>query len=269
VGLKKAAVMGLVGLTLAAKPLAAADGVLIVQKTTVGDTTRTAQVQIAQHRMRAENSGPNGAGRQVVVFDGQKSVLWIINDEKKTYAEITRPDVDRLGAQVNDMMAQMRQQMANMPPEQRAQVEAMMRGRGLPIGPPPTKVEYRKTGTDTVGKWACDKYEGYQDSLKTVEVCAVGPEALGLTSADLEILRELSGFLSKVLPPGQQDLFPFAKTDEQGFSGVPVRRVSFGPRPSTSEVTSAGRQSFPESAFVVPAGYEKTPLPMGPGRGRQ
>jgi len=33
------------------------------------------------------------------------------------------------------------------------------------------KTQYRKTGTDKVGNWTCDKYEGYEGTVKTSEVC--------------------------------------------------------------------------------------------------
>ena len=113
---------------LATLPLQAADGVLIVEKTTSGTATTTSQIQIEKTRMRAEVQGQANA-RQTIVFDGEKQVLWMINNEKKTYSEISKADADRLGAQLSGAMAQMQQQLAAMPPDQRAQVEKMMAGR--------------------------------------------------------------------------------------------------------------------------------------------
>ena len=59
----------------------AADGLLLVQKTTSGGTTQTNQIQIESKRMRAESSGATG-GKQIVVFDGVKQVLTMIDPEK-------------------------------------------------------------------------------------------------------------------------------------------------------------------------------------------
>ena len=56
----------------------AADGLLLVQKTTSGGTTQTHQIQIESRRMRAESSGATGA-KQIVVFDGVKQVLTMID----------------------------------------------------------------------------------------------------------------------------------------------------------------------------------------------
>ena len=56
-------------LCLTAAPVLAADGIMIVQQTTVGARTRTTQVQIEKERMRTEVEGTNGQ-KQVIVFDG-------------------------------------------------------------------------------------------------------------------------------------------------------------------------------------------------------
>mgnify|MGYP003347226367 CR=1 FL=1 len=53
--------------SLVASPLFAADGVLVVEKTTAGTNVRTSQIQIEKTRMRAEVEGPNG--QQVMIFE--------------------------------------------------------------------------------------------------------------------------------------------------------------------------------------------------------
>jgi hypothetical protein len=247
--------------------LQAADGVLIVEKSTSGSGTTTNQIQIEKTRMRAETTGQSG-DRQAFVFDGTKQVLSIVNLDKKSYSEITKEEVDRLAGQMNDMMAQMQAQMANVPPAQRAQIEAMMKGRmGGPAQAP--KTEYRKTGTDTVGKWACDKYEGYENNQKTVELCTVDPKALGFGLSDFEVTQQLAAFFGKLVPGAAQAMFQMGKMDDQGFSGIPVKRQTFGARPTTSELQDVTRQSFPDSTFAVPSGFAKEASPfVGRGRGR-
>jgi hypothetical protein len=102
-------------LSLPTRPLLAADGVLIVENTTTGGTTQTNQIQIEKTRMRVESVGPTGA-RQVFVFDGGTQVLHVIDADKKTYTEMTRADIERLGTQMTAAMAQMQEQMKNLPP---------------------------------------------------------------------------------------------------------------------------------------------------------
>jgi len=246
--------------------LDAADGVLIAQKTTSGDSTQTSQVQIDRNRMRAEIGGAN---RRVVIFDGTRQLLWLIDEDKKTYNELTKADVDRLGGQVQDAMAMVQAQLANMPPAQRAQLEALMKGRGM-AALTAQKTEYRKTGTDKVGKWTCDKYDGFQNNQKTAEVCAVDPAAIGFSPADFEVSRQLGEFFRKLMPQNADQLFTFGKAEEQGFSGLPVRRkTTVAGKESTVELTDVTRQTFPDSIFTVPSGFQKQEFLGGAGRGRQ
>ena len=177
--------------TLAA-PVYAADGILIVQEMTIAGKTDTNRTQIEKTRMRAETTRPMG-GKTVVLFDGPTQVIRIVDEAAKTYNEMTKADVDGMGAQMAGVTAQMQAAMANMSPEQRAQVEAMMKARGGSVPGagifPPARTEYTKVGTDKVGKWTCDRYEGFKNGEKTSEVCTVDPKVLGITAADLEITR--------------------------------------------------------------------------------
>ena len=249
-----------------ATPLIAADGILIVEKTTTGGKTETNQIQIEKTRMRAESTDPNGV-KQVFVFDGAAQVMRVIDYDKKTYMEMTKADADRMGGQMADAMAQMQEQMKNMPPDQRAQMEAMMRGRGMPGPAAPAKTEYRKAGTDKVGKWTCDKWDGYQNNQKTSEVCTVDPKTLGFAMTDFEVTRQLAAFFQKLMPQNVDQMFSIGSADAQGFSGVPVRRAySIGQRQTLTELTDVTRQTFPDSIFAVPAGFQKQQGFGGRGR---
>ena len=160
-------VWALLAFGIAASSLHAADGFLIVSRITTAAGQMTSQLQVDKTRVRTEMTDPTGRSH-VVVFDSGKQALYIINPEAKTYSELTKADADRMGGQINDAMAQMQAQLANMPPEQRAMVEKMMAARmgGAGRGAAAAKTEYRKTGTDTVGKWPCDKYEGTQNGRR-------------------------------------------------------------------------------------------------------
>jgi hypothetical protein len=262
----------LVGICLLISPLYAADGILLVQKETGSSGVRTNQIQIEKDRMRIENSG--SGERQAFVFNGAKQVLWIINFDKKTYNEMTKEEIDRLGGQMTDAMAtmkaQMEERMKNMPPEQRQRMEEMMRGR-MPGGgamPSLAKTDYRKVGTERVGKWTCDKYEGYQNNQKKSEVCTVDPKDLGFTASDFEVTRQLAEFFKKLMPQNADQMFSIGKSEDQGFSGVPVKRVVYmGQQQTVSEVTDVRRESFPASTFEVPSGFQKQAF--GPGAGRR
>ena len=250
-------------------PLQAAEGFLILEKTVVGASTRTSQVQIERDRMRAEMAAPSGE-TQIVVFDGPQQVLRIISVDRKSYSEITKADADRMGAQLAAAMAVMKDKVANMPPEQRAKMEALMSrlgGAGAAAGAG-GRPEYRRAGTDKVGKWACDKYEGFRNGEKVSEVCTVEPKTLGLTEADFDVTKQVGAFFEKMLPQGVDQIVGVGKIETQGFAGIPIRRVSYnaGKVQSTSEVTDVHRDNFAASTYEVPAGFQKQTMGRG---GRQ
>ena len=261
----------LLAICCAASPVQAAEGFLIVEKTVTGTATRTSQIQIEHDRMRAEMTGPAGE-TQVVVFDGPQQVLRIISVDRKAYSEMTKADADRMGAQVAATMAAMKDKIASMPPEQRAKVEALMSrlGGAAPAGAPGGRPEYRRAGTDKVGKWTCDKYEGFRSGEKVAEVCTVEPKALGLAEADFDVTKQVGAFFEKMLPQGVDQIVGVGKLETQGFAGIPIRRITYngGKVQSASEVTDVRRDNFAASTYDPPAGFQKQALVRG-GPGRQ
>jgi hypothetical protein len=256
--------------TLVAWPLWAADGVLVVEQTTVGAFVRMSRVQIEPQRMRAEMVEPDGS-TQVAIFDGTQQVLWVVSPARQTYMELTRADLDQRASQANAMMAMLEERLKNLPPAQRAQIAATMgRGGGLPGTPGEApRTEYRSAGSGTVGPWSCQAYEGFQSDQKTSELCTVEPSALGLTTADFAVSGQMAEFFRAIMPQSSAPPFSVGSPGDQGFSGVPVRRVNLIGQQSVTEVTSITRASFPDSLFVVPDGFTKQAIslaPSGPGR---
>src|SRR5687767_10283989 len=170
-----------------------ADGILITQQVASGGAPFTVRVQLEATRMRTEMAGPNGV-MNVMIFDGDKQVLYIIDPARKTYMEMTKADVDRMSAQLQGSAAQMQAQLEKLPPAQRAQMEAMMKG-----------VQFTRTGTDTVGRWTCDKYDLTIGGQKIGEVCTVNPAALGFAATDFDVMGQMGAFYSATatLMPGQ------------------------------------------------------------------
>src|SRR5580700_10156389 len=73
----------------------------------------------------------------IVIFRGDLNRLWSIDAQKRTYTEMTAETMQQMAgqmagasAQLAAAMAQMQAQLSKLPPEQRAQMEAMMAGRG-------------------------------------------------------------------------------------------------------------------------------------------
>jgi hypothetical protein len=194
----------------------------------------------------------------------------LINSSNRTYTEITQRELQQMGG----MMAQMQEQLKNLPQEQRKMMEEMMKGRGgmpgmpgMP-GPAPAPITYKRTGASKAGQWACTTYDGFRGADKVTEVCAAEGSALGLTASDFRIVQQLAYFLRSIAPQQIDQLALYGTGENQGYSGFPVRRVVFrnGKPESTSELVELRREAIPASAFAVPDGYKKQDMGMGRGR---
>jgi hypothetical protein len=246
-----------------AAPLHAAEGIVIVQQITSGGSTSTNETHLTRDRMRTAISMPQG-GRQTVIFDGVAEELIVVDDARKSYSVLTKAEAEKLGAQLEAAMAQMQAQMAQLPPEMRKQMESMMAGRGMMM-PAAAAIEYRETGTATVGRWTCTRYEGTQGGARVSEVCTVEPGALGFTEADFAVIERMAEFLKALVPQGLDQLFAVGgQPGAPGYSGVPVRQAtSAGGTETVTELTDARRDTFPDELFAVPEGYRRQAFASG------
>jgi hypothetical protein len=213
--------------------------------------------------MRTEVVSSNGAMR-AVVFDASKQVLYTVDPARQTYMEMTKTDIDRMKTFVQEAVAQMQAQLDTLPAAQRAQVEAMIKGRGGAAAPP----QYTRTGSDAVGRWTCDKYDVIQNGQKIGDVCTVNPTTLGFGATDFDVMRQMSEFLSAMAPPMASQLPAITPIDLHGNSAFPVKTVMMlQGGTATTEVIEVDRQTFPDSLFTVPAGFTKQDI-MGAMGGR-
>jgi hypothetical protein len=223
-----------------------ADGIVITQRVTSGGEPLTVRVHIEATRMRTEMANPSGVVN-VTIFDGGKQVLYMVDPARKTYVEMTKADVDRLSAQVQGAAAQMLAQLEKLPPAQRAQMEAMMKG-----------VEHRRTGSDDVGRWTCDKYDLTMNGQKIGETCSVNLTTLGFGATDFDVMRQMAAFYSGMAPQTAGQLPGPTGIDPPGGSDFPVKTVLIVPGGTvTTEVIEAGRQMLSGTLFAVPAGFTK------------
>ena len=64
-------------------------------------------------------------GRATLIKNG---TLYIIDDADKSYIVFDKATMEQLAKKINAAMEQMKEQLAKLPPEQRAQMEQMMPG---------------------------------------------------------------------------------------------------------------------------------------------
>jgi hypothetical protein len=221
-----------------------------------GAYTSTAFISNTSMRMETNMNDQN----QIVIYRNDRKVFWIINPEEKSYTELTKKDIRAIKGRMDQAMMQLQEQMKNMPPEQRAMMEQMMKGRAAPMKP--KKTVYRKTGTGVkVNKWKCDTYEGFREGSRTNEVCTTGWRRLGLEQEQYDVIKGMGDFTSE-FTKGVSSFFRAGSDEwekEQGYPGVPVRTITYsmGKAQHKTEIREVRNERVDESLFDLPPGLRK------------
>jgi len=205
---------------------------------------------------------PKTAGGMIL----KNSVLYVLDDKKKTYMEMDKETMKKGAEQAGAAMKQMQEQMAKMTPEQREQMQKMMGGKMPPgmMGGKPDTWEAKNTGkSDTSEGRKCTIWTLNKNGKLHEELCVVpfsslpGKEDLEKTMKELQASFE--GMANAL--PGVGD----AGKVRNSINGYPVRTRFFEPggaeRAMETVVTQWVEESVPAAKFEIPAGYQKKTMP--------
>ena len=215
-------------------------------------------------KLRVEGENPR-SGKYLVIFDNAKQVLWMADLPNGSYMEITKAQVEAMGGQMQQMMQQMQAQLAQIPPEQRAMVEQMMRQQMGGMGgnaPPPVTVREKNRG-ETVGPFTCTRYEVLTGGQVTEEICAAAPSQLRLDASAVATFKALAEFFEPLRRMAPQGSWSAPKAMDQ-IDGFPVQTVVYeGQRPASEWVIlKAEEQSLDAGLFALPGNLRKTEMPQ-------
>jgi hypothetical protein len=204
----------------------------------------------------------------LMIFRGDQNVLWIVDQEKKTYSEMTQADVKAMSEQIKQASTQLQEQLKNVPPERRAALEALM-AKHQGFQAPPTPVVKATGVSKTVNGWPCKEYTATAGQ-KVTDVWTTDPKNLNLTTADFSAFKGFSAFMTQMLP-GMDTMRGFAKNFDEPAEGqvpgVPVLAVTHdakGNETDRTELKSIDKSALPASTFVLPEGLKKEEMPTRP-----
>jgi uncharacterized protein DUF4412 len=244
-------------------------GTVIQQQEVAPGTSQTRQqvtVYVDSGKLRVEGNNP-ASGKYLLIFDDAKQVTWMVDFAKGTYMEFTAAQVQSMAGGMQAAMQQMQAQMANLPPDQRAMMEQMMKQRmgGMAGGAPPTKTVRQKATGQKVGQFTCTSYEVMSDGQLSQEVCAAPSADLKLDPAAFETFKALAKFyepLTSQIPKGTWSA-PSAMDQIQGF---PVQTLIYvNGQPSMEwQLVSVENKALDGGLFALPAGLKKMEMPQMP-----
>jgi hypothetical protein len=251
-------------MSLAAMPLLA--GKRIEMQSTDLTTNKTApnSILLEADRMRVDQ------GNTTVMFltkGGNRIVM--LDKGKNEYSEMTQADVEQISQQLNGAMAQMQEAMKNIPPAQRAQMEAMMKGRmGGAAAAAPAPPNYTAKGSATVNGFRCTNYDGIQNGQKVSEICAAQPSEIKINPADFQVMQKMQEMFKGLSSSPIGSAIPASGIMQSGIDGFPVQSTSFrnGQASSREELKSITDATFSDADFST-GNAKKVDMGIG-GRGK-
>jgi len=189
----------------------------------------------------------------VMIIRMDQEKVYTIDPAKKTYSEMTFADMEAFAKKAGDRMAQMKEQMKNMPPEQRKQMEAMtsMMGGGAEV-----PVEISATGeTKTVGGFKCAKYVVKRGGKEIMTMWAT-KDLAGFENLRKDWMEFGKRMASLTKMSGLGEAY-------QKIEGFPMETdMDMMGKTMTTTVTKVEKKSTAASEFTVPAGYTKAESPL-------
>lgn len=230
----------------------------------VGDTQRTPvqKMYVQGSSGRFVDVGDAGGETATIIRNG---ALYAVDDADKSYVMLDKATMDQLGKKLADGLAQMKSQLAKMPPEQRAQVEQMLSKQipGFASGDQKWTVEAVDTGkTDKVDGRTCRIWDVKRNGELDEQLCVVPFSAL----PGKENFQAVFGNFARVFEemaktvPMLSGLMSNEFSAQEKINGFPVRSRDYenGKLGDTERVMSVWREeAVPSSLFEVPAGYRK------------
>lgn len=207
-------------------------------------------------RMDIVNGGSGGAG--FMLFNAGDRSLYIVDESSRTYLAFDERVIDAQMQAMDQMIADMRAQIQQLPAEARAELEAQL-GIGVETGP--VAVEARETGRErSIGGVRCTEKEIVVGGRVRNVACVAGPNELGLSLREFETVNALMGRLFELSRRALDAGGPMAQAMGSNvmppLDGVPleVRDLQDG---VTTRLAGVSTDALSPEFFRIPPNYRE------------
>jgi len=220
----------------------------------------TTKIYVDADRLRIESI--SDAQNTLIIFRQDKELFWVLDQNKKTYQEMTKDDLKKMKGKIDESMKMLEEQLKNMPPEQRKMMEEMMPKQAMMNAQKMVKKTYvKKLSNVKVGKWSCTLYQGSAEGEQKEDVWTVDWSQIDIGPEDLTAFQDLGEFFSS-LAPDMTDIFEIGTEEFEksgGYAGMPVKSVEYegGKIISSFEMKKLEKKSLDRSLFELPQGFTK------------
>ena len=228
--------------------------------------------KIEGDRMRTDTQGEDGKMATTVIFLGETDEMYMVDHKKRNYIVMDKESIEALGKQLSEAMQQMEAAFAQMPPEQRAMMEKMMKNKmaAEDVEPPSPQVVRSLGESGNVNGIACEWKEVTRDDLLEEKACVCDQGEIAGGKEMVAIAHEMRDFAEglmqlassassiKMFGGGTMGTFAMGMTgDLGGFSLISEHFDGEGKLMRRSTFQSADEVSVPAEEFTPPSDYKK------------
>ncbi|MCH8014610.1 MAG: DUF4412 domain-containing protein [Candidatus Dadabacteria bacterium] len=209
-------------------------------------------------------------GQFSAIFNLETGEMMQIDNMSRTYTSAKAKDYFKFFKEYAlKMKTAMQQQLAELPPDQRAQAEEMMKRQGIELpgsNSVPVKIELKKTGDiSKIAGYESVKYEIYRNGKLDEEIWT--SKEVGLENEiDMNKMTEYMSELRKI-EESLGGASSVSKEAEQVYievfsSGFPMKTIDYPVSGNSiiEETVKVSKKQIDNNEFRAPAGYRKVPL---------
>ena len=196
------------------------------------------------------------------LYDAKTDTLTTVNPGDRSYAVLDEETMNKVSGQMSAAMQEMKKQLEQMPPEQRAMMEKMMGGmKDAGKGMMETKIDRTGKTLDKAG-YDCKQVFMSVGSLSRSELCVVDIDELDIPSADRKTLDAMQKRM-KAFAESMSDAFGADfKMDFDSLGGMPVYMKQDKER-SGELLKEVGHSGIDAALFRIPEGYKQEKIEVG------
>lgn len=209
-------------------------------------------------------------GQGVAIFDLNTGEMIQIDNEGKRYVVASPEDYFQFIQDItNKMKTELENQLSQLPPEQRAQAEEMMKSQGITVpgqGKKLKNVTLKKTHvTEAIAGYKSNKYEIYEEGKLSEEIWISNDMGFG---NELD-MKKMANYMSEIKKISEKAGAGESNWDEEQKifqeiyeSGFPTRSVDYssGAKVYIEEIVKVNKADISDSEFEPPTGYKKVTL---------
>ena len=233
-------------------------------------STGTVAVSVQGEAMRLEASEPSSGESGSLLYNRAANEMTAIDHERREFYVFDEQTMQQMAGQVSDAMRQMQQAMAELPPEQRAMAEKMMKQRMGQFQETITPQRLEKTGeSDSVNGYDCEMYNVFEADRKMRDMCVTPWGDIEGGSEMANAMVEMAEFFESIRESFAQSGMDMMGSRSEVFShmrdikGFPVRSRDYdasGRLERESNLVSSEMRDIDPALFQPPAGYKKGSL---------